>query len=251
MIFQRTGKAVRISLKDDGRGLDIEKIKNKAIEKKLLTGEELSKKTEEEIFKIIFLPGFSTAEKVTNISGRGVGMDVVRERIEKLKGTVTIKSKKGEGSEFIIKLPLTLAVIDAMLFSVKSERYAVSLENVAEIIEIKKNEIYKIEKIMHLKLRNNVIPVLHLKDVIGIDSIEELKEINNVMIINHNDSKIGIMVSQLVGKENIVIKSLDKNFKKVKGISGATILGDGRICLILDAAGVIDCAMNMKNVKNF
>ncbi|HPN30513.1 MAG TPA: methyl-accepting chemotaxis protein [bacterium] len=246
----RDGNAVCISIKDDGKGLDIDKIKSKAAEKKLFNAEELKQKSEDEIFRIIFMPGFSTAEKVTNISGRGVGMDVVRDRIEKLKGTVNIKSEKGRGTEFIIRIPLTLAVIDAMLFEINSELYSLPLENVAEVIDIKKSDIYKIDKIMHIKLRNVVIPIINLSEAIQGNARQEISGINKIMIITHQENKIGIIVTKLIGKESIVIKSLDKYFKDVRGISGATILGDGRICLILDAAGIIDCLTKIKKGIN-
>ncbi len=236
------GNYIVIETTDDGRGMDPEKLKQKALEKGLITETEARQMSKEEAYTLIFKPGFSTAEKVTNISGRGVGMDVVKTNVEKLNGVIEVKSELGKGTTITLKIPLTLAIIQALLVKVTKEYYAIPLVSVVETVRITKDDVDKVENKDVLRLRDNIIPLVYLGDTLGIgDNKRTLdgKEIY-VVVVAVAEKKIGLIVDELIGREEIVIKSLGNYLTNIKGISGATIMGDGSVTLILDVANVVN-----------
>lgn len=237
------GNHVVIEIKDDGAGMDPEKLKRKAIEKKVITTDEANGMDDKQAFSLIFKPGFSTAEKITNISGRGVGMDVVRTNIEKLNGIISIDSRIGEGSTFYLKLPLTLAIIQALLVEVAGETFAIPLVSVVETVRITTSEIHSFEGREVLKLRDRVLSLVRLEEAFALDELEQ-DEIY-VVVVALAEKQLGFIVDKLIGQEEIVIKSLGEYLGGNPGIAGATITGDGRVRLILDVAGVIELAQNM------
>ncbi len=243
------GNYIIISVKDDGRGMDPEILKNKAIEKGLITETEARQMSNEEAYGLIFKPGFSTAKSVSNISGRGVGMDVVKTNIEKLNGTIEIKSELGKGSAVTLKIPLTLAIIQALLVKIAKEYFAIPLVSVVETVRITKAEIKKVENRDVLKLRGNIIPLVYLGDTLGIGKNKKMidgKEIY-VVVVSVAEKKIGIVVDKLIGREEIVIKSLGNYLPNIRSISGATIRGDGSVTLILDVPSVVEEASKVKS----
>ncbi len=236
------GNYIIIEAADDGRGMDPEKLKQKALEKGLITETEARQMSKEEAYALIFKPGFSTAEKVTNLSGRGVGMDVVKTNVEKLNGIIEIKSEIGKGTKVILKIPLTLAIIQALLVKVTKEYFAIPLVSVVETVRITKDDIDKVENKDVLRLRENIIPLVYLGDTLGMGKNKRTldgKEIY-VVVVAIAEKKIGLVVDELIGREEIVIKSLGNYLTNIKGISGATIMGDGSVTLILDVANVIN-----------
>ncbi len=235
------GNYIVIEASDDGRGMDPEKLKQKALEKGLITETEARQMSKEEAYALIFKPGFSTAEKVTNLSGRGVGMDVVKTNVEKLNGIIEINSELGKGTKVILKIPLTLAIIQALLVKVTKEYFAIPLVSVVETVRITKDDIDKVENKDVLRLRDNIIPLVYLGDTLGIGRNKKTlngKEIY-VVVVAIAEKRIGLVVDELIGREEIVIKSLGNYLVNIKGISGATIMGDGSVTLILDVANVI------------
>lgn len=237
------GNHVVIEIKDDGAGMDPEKLKRKAVEKGVITVDEANNMDEKQAFSLIFKPGFSTSEKITNISGRGVGMDVVRTNIEKLNGIISIDSKVGEGSTFYLKLPLTLAIIQALLVEVAGETFAIPLASVVETVRITGEEIHSFEGREVLKLRDRVLSLIRLDETFALDELEQ-NEIY-VVVVALAEKQLGFIVDKLIGQEEIVIKSLGEYLGGNPGIAGATITGDGRVRLILDVGGVIEVAQNM------
>ncbi len=229
------GSFIIISIKDDGRGMNIEAIKKKAIERNLVTPEKAETLSDKEIINFIFSPGFSTAQQVTDVSGRGVGMDVVKTNVKKINGTIEVESTPGEGTEMILKLPLTLAIIQSLLVKVSAERFAIPLAVVVETIRINKKDIKTIERQEVLKLRDEVLPLLRVSDFYGIKNEKE-EENPYVVVVKSVERKIGLIVDRLLGQEEIVIKPLGDFLKNIKGISGATIMGDGKVTLIMDIA---------------
>jgi two-component system chemotaxis sensor kinase CheA len=232
---KQEGSFILISVKDDGKGMNIERIKEKAIERNLTTLDKIEGMSEKEIINFIFSPGFSTAQKVTNVSGRGVGMDVVKTNVKKINGAIDVDSIPGEGTEMILKLPLTLAIIQSLLVKVSTERFAIPLAVVVETIRIKKDRIKTIEGTEVLKLRDEVLPLLRVNQYFNISSEKELEN-PYVVVVKSAEKKIGLIVDNLLGQEEIVIKPLGDFLKKTKGISGATIMGDGKVTLIMDVA---------------
>jgi len=230
------GNHIVILVEDDGRGIDVEKIKKKALERGLVTENELSRMSEKEILNLIFLPGFSTAEKVTDVSGRGVGMDVVKTNIEKLNGTIEINTELGKGTQIIIKIPLTLAIIQALLVKVADEIYAIPLVSVVEAVKISQEEVQTVEGKEIIILRDSVLPLVKLADVFDIPAEEEVSPY--VVVLAIGERRFGLVVDSLIGQEEIVIKSLGNYLTNIEGISGATIMGDGRVTLIVDVAGL-------------
>jgi two-component system chemotaxis sensor kinase CheA len=222
---------VIISLTDDGKGLDSKKIVEKAIEKGIISSSDTL--TESDIFNLIFIPGFSTAEKTTNISGRGVGMDVVKRNIEAIRGEVFVESVKGSGTTTKMKLPINLAIIDGLLFTVGDELFVVNIATVSECLELTP-EIKKSAGGQNiLKLRDSLIPFVYLRSLLSIPG--ESPEHEQIIILNTHEQVIGFVVDSVQGKHQTVVKSTSRLFANVKDVTGATILGDGRIALILDA----------------
>lgn len=229
------GNNVIIEVGDDGNGIDIEAVKNKAIERGTITAEQAENMTDKDIVDLLFLPSFSTAKEVSDVSGRGVGLDVVRSKIEALSGEVEVKTKLGAGSTWTIRLPLTLAIIQALMVMVGNEKYAISLGSIETIENITPQEIKQVQSKEVINLRGNVIPIIRLADVLDIEPTRGENDSMVVVIVKKGEKLAGIVVDELMGQQEIVIKSLGKYINKCKMISGATILGDGEVALILDA----------------
>ncbi len=233
------GNNVVIEVRDDGNGIDVEKVKNKAIERGSITPEQAANMSDKEIIDLLFLPSFSTAKSVTDVSGRGVGLDVVKSKIEALSGEVEVRSKLGEGSTWIIRLPLTLAIIQALMVVVGGEKYAISLGSIQTIEDIHPSEIKTVQNKEVIHLRGTVIPLIRLNEVLDTESTKSPDESMEVVIVKKGDKQAGLVIDELIGQQEIVIKSLGKYIKQCKFISGATILGDGEVALILDANALI------------
>ena len=229
------GNNVVIEVRDDGNGINTEAVKKKAIERGTITAEQGEQMSDKEIIDLLFLPSFSTAKTVSDVSGRGVGLDVVKSKIEALSGEIEVKSKLGEGSSWIIRLPLTLAIIQALMVDVGGEKYAISLGNIQTIEDIHPSEIKSVQSKEVINLRGTVIPLIRLNEVLDIESKKSPDENLVVVIVKKGDKVAGLVIDELLGQLEIVIKSLGKYINKCKIISGATILGDGEIALILDA----------------
>ena len=232
LIARREKSHILIIVRDDGRGIDPEKVKKKAIEKGLISPEQAAEMRPEEAINLIFLPGFSTAEKVTDVSGRGVGMDVVQDVIKTLNGSISVKSEVGKGTTFILKLPISMAIIQALLVRISNETYAIPINNILETIDIKQNKLKSIGGKKVIVLRDEIIPVFMLHELFGVDYLE--KDKFPAIVVDLGAQKVAIGVDELLNKKDIVIKSLGKMLSNVKGFAGATILGDGRVVLIID-----------------
>lgn len=233
---EHEGNHIVISVADDGRGMDPEKLKAKGIEKGLITEAQAREMTKSDAFNLIFAPGFSTAAKVTNVSGRGVGMDVVRTNITKLKGIIEIESDLGKGSKIIIKLPLTLAIIQALLVEVSREVFSVPLESVLEVVRIQPKDINTISGREVVRLRNAVLPLARLHRIMGTPHANGQQEEDwiYIVVVGLAQQRLGIVVDSLLGQKEVVIKSLGGYLGTVPGIAGSTILGDGRVIMIID-----------------
>lgn len=234
------GNHIIISIKDDGKGIDPEKLARKALDKGLVTEDQLAGMSGKEILDLVFLPGFSTKEKATDVSGRGVGMDVVKTNIRKLNGIIEIRSEVGKGSEFILKLPLTLAIIQSLLVDVENEVYSIPLAAVLETLKVETSSFHKVGGQEVLKLRDSVLPLLRLQKLFGVQQCESSVEQRYVVIIGVAEKRMGLIVSRLLGQQEVAIKSLGKYLANAPGIAGSTIMGDGRVALIVDPAGIID-----------
>ncbi len=237
---EHEGNSVVITIKDDGKGINEEVMLKKALEKGLVTEEEAEKMTKEDKIKLIFASGFSTAEKISDVSGRGVGMDVVRTKIEALNGSIEVLSEIGEGSEIRIKLPLTLAIIEALMVKLEDEIFAIPLANIVETIDISKSEIKVVQSENVILLRGEIVPILNLSKLLDVKTNKpEIEDTNTVVIVKVGSKKIGLVVDILIGQQEIVIKSLGKLFTGTKGITGATVLGNGEVALILDVLTLV------------
>ncbi|KAI4447724.1 Chemotaxis protein CheA [Eubacterium plexicaudatum ASF492] len=228
------GNNVVIEVGDDGNGIDTENVKRKAIDRGIVTAEQAENLSQKEIIDFLFMPSFSMAKKITDVSGRGVGLDVVKSNIETLGGDVEVKSKLGEGSTFIVRLPLTLAIIQALLVEVHNELFAIALGSIITIEDVPVSEIKYVQAEEVINLRGNVIPLIRLNQILDIEEPEVAPESLTVVIVNKGEKQAGLVVDNLLGQQEIVIKSLGKFISNSKIISGATILGDGEIALILD-----------------
>ena len=228
------GNNVVIEVEDDGRGIDIAKVRRKIVERGLETPDIVASLSDKEVIEYLFKPSFSTADEVTDLSGRGVGLDVVKTKIEALGGVVEVETAWGKGTKFSIRIPLTLAIIQALLVKIGSEKYAIPLSSISEIVNVKPEEIRMVRNQEVILLRNMVIPVVRLNEILEVpDSIENQKAITCV-IVKKGDKLSSFLVDSLVGQQEIVIKSLGKVLSNIKYIAGATILGDGNVALILD-----------------
>ncbi len=232
------GNQIFVEVSDDGRGLNIEKIKKKAVSKGLIRPDMLEEMDNDAIIDFIFRPGFSTADVITDVSGRGVGMNVVKETVSELNGTVRIETEPGMGTSFILSFPLTLAIIPAIMIKVNKEMYAIPLPDVIETIKITNADITSIEGREVVNLRGEILSLLRLNEFIGLKSGLEKDMKIPVVIVGYGNRKIGVIVDELEGKLEIVIKSLEENYANIEGFAGASILGDGSICLILDIASM-------------
>ena len=246
------GNSVVINVGDDGRGIDREKVRRKAVAKGLIGEDESHRLTDRQVVQYIFHPGLSTAETVTDISGRGVGMDIVKSRIEALNGTVEARPEPGRGTVFTIRLPLTLAIMSVLLAKVGEEAYAIPLDHLDEIVEVGPDQVFRVHGRRSIEIRGRITSLVAFGDVFrqeGLrwtgDGRESLDEKYTVVVVSNGESTIGLIVDELLGMQEAVLKSLARNFRPVGGLSGASILGDGRVCLILD----VDALINMAAVE--
>ncbi len=240
------GNSIVIRINDDGRGIQVEKIKEKALSKGLISEAELATMEHREVLNLIFLPGFSTAEKVTDVSGRGVGMDVVRTNIRKINGSVDLESEPGKGSQIIIKLPLTIAIIQALMVEVERSIFAIPLSTVIEAVRISRSEIKTINGREVLHLRDRVLPLIRLAQEFDIPTDTE-RERFYVVVAALGDRRVGVVVDELRSQEEVVIKSIWDYLETVKGVSGATITGEGKVVLILDTSELVQNAQAWHN----
>ncbi len=233
------GNQVIVEVTDDGRGIDIQKVKKKAIEQQVVAADDLARMTEAEIMNLVFRPGFSTADEITEVAGRGVGLDVVESVLHRLKGTVSIETRAGQGTTFRLKLPLTLAIIKALLFRVEQRLYAIPLNTVAEIARAHESDLHQVDSYEVLQMRNQVLPLLRLGR-----PPQEIHGSRNgkvfVLVIHVSERKLGLIVDSLEGEEELVIKALDDQTIATDLVSGASILGDGRVVLVLNLAAVVE-----------
>ncbi len=232
------GNSVVIEVGDDGNGIDAEAVKNKAIEKGVVTADQAALLTEKQCVELLFHPGFSTAKQVSEISGRGVGLDVVKSKVESLSGEVTVKTKLGEGSTWVIRLPLTLAIIQALMVIIGDEKYAIPLDSIQSIEDVSPSDLKFVENKEVINLRGSVLPLIRLNNVLDTNSTKSPDEDMVVVIARKGDQLAGLVIDELMGQQEIVIKPLGKYTNKCKLISGATILGDGEIALILDTNSI-------------
>jgi len=237
------GNFIIIEILDDGRGIDTEAVLNKAIEKGLIDVDHADSLTQEEICSFIFHPGFSTAQKITDISGRGVGMDVVMTNLKKLKGNVQVSSEPGQGTKVRLEVPLTLVLVDALLSQVADQTFAIPLEAIAETIKVQNSDIKLLMNKKVTTLRGEVVSVARLADLLGITHEQKNTEDEQTLIIlKHGNSKLGVVIDRILRKEEIVVKPLPDYLAAIPGLSGASILGDGRSILILEPAELIAMA---------
>ncbi len=244
------GNYIVVTVEDDGRGIDPNEIRKRAIDKNLITEQEAMSISDKDILNFIFIPGFSTASKVTNVSGRGVGLDVVKANITKLNGIIDLQSTPGVGTKFILKLPLTLAIIQGLLVDVCGEIFIIPLSSVIEVVKIKAEQVHSIKGKEIIRLRDSILPLLRLEKIFNLKSngFGEKKDFY-IVVLGLAEKKIGLVVDALIGQKEVVIKSLGSYLKNVKGIAGATILGDGTVRLIVDVAQVFK--MSAKNSFDF
>ena len=249
-----SGDRVIITVSDDGRGINAERLRVKVVEKGLVDADTAQRLSDRELIAYIWHPGFSTAESVTDISGRGVGMDIVKSRIEALSGTVDIRTSLGQGTTFVIRLPLTLAILPSLLVRAHDEVYAIALDHIREIVEAQPGQIHEIRNRRVIEIRKKIVPVVSLNDLFvwgnrpyprqsaAISGNDDSQQTTRVVILHSADEMVGLEVDQLLGLQEVVLKSLEKNLGAVAGLSGASILGDGRVSLILDVDWLIDRA---------
>lgn len=233
------GNNVNIEVRDDGAGINVEKVRNKAIEKGTITAEQAENMTDKEIIDLLFRPSFSTAEKITDVSGRGVGLDVVKTKIEGLGGNIECKSVMGEGSSFIIRLPLTLAIIQALMVELGPEKYAIPLGSIETIEDVLVTDIKYVQTKEVINLRGTVIPLIRLDQILDIEASGSEAESLTVVIVKKSNKLAGLVVDNLIGQQEIVIKSIGSYINCSKMIGGATILGDGEIALILEVNALV------------
>jgi two-component system chemotaxis sensor kinase CheA len=232
---EHEGNNIIITIHDDGKGIDPEIIKSKAVSKGLLSAEKAKELTRQEILNLIFIPGFSTAEVVTNISGRGVGMDVVKTNITKLRGIINIESTPGMGTKIVVKLPLTLAIISGMIVKVKDQSIVIPLNTVIEVLRVHRENIYSVNQKPVIKMRDSVLPLVSVEEILyGFEDNDENKIWQYVVVVGIAEKSYGIKVDSLIGQKEVVIKSLGNYFGKVPGIAGSTIMGDGSVVMIVD-----------------
>ncbi|MCM3759805.1 chemotaxis protein CheA [Alkalihalobacillus oceani] len=234
-----SGNNVYIEIEDDGAGIDREKVLNKALTNGVISEEDAEKLTDQQVFGLLFASGFSTAEKITDVSGRGVGLDVVRNTFESLGGVVTVNSELGKGSVFSIQLPLTLSIIDVMLVELQDEKYAIPLSSIVETAIVNKQDVYSAHNQKVIDFRGKVVPLVFLKDIFQVPGEQTDDEFYSLVIVHKGEKVAGLVVDSLIGQHDIVLKSLGNYLKDVFAISGATILGNGQVALIVDSNALI------------
>jgi two-component system chemotaxis sensor kinase CheA len=240
-----SGDSVLITIRDDGAGLNKERIREKAIERGLLSAN--AEASDKEIYNMIFAPGFSTAAKVTSVSGRGVGMDVVKKGIEALRGSIEITSEPGKGSTITLRIPLTLAIIESLLVRIDKNYFVLPLSHVEECVELTREDITNAHGRNLANVRGSIIPYIPLREQFEITS--NRPEIEQIVITGINGSKVGFVVDSVIGEHQTVIKTLGRMYRDVKGVSGATILGDGTVALILDMGVLYQAAEDFEHHK--
>ncbi|MCW3134352.1 MAG: chemotaxis protein CheA [Methanophagales archaeon] len=236
---RREGNYVVVSVEDDGRGMDIEKIKKTAVERKIITGEEASQMNDGDVYKLLGAPGLSTTKKISDVSGRGVGFDVVKSKIKSLGGSVRISSEKGRGTIVELRLPLTTAIIQSLLVGVEEEIYAIPLDSVREIVAVSEENLKSVEGKEIFRYRGQVLPLLRLKNIFDVPGNKDKDKIGPVVVVEGDEKLFGIMVSTLLGQQETVVKPLKGMLKGRKEFAGATILGNGSVAFILDVGGLI------------
>ena len=244
------GNNIIIGIDDDGNGLDVEKLKAKGVEKGLISQSEAERMSEKDAFNLMFAPGFSMAEKVTNISGRGVGMDVVKTNITKLNGIIDISSVLGEGTKITIKLPLTLAIIQGLLVDVNEEIFVIPLGSVLETTRVSVEDLSYLNQTEAIQIRNSILPLVRLDRLFNIPSKKKKQPESflYVVVVGLAENKLGIVVNKMIGQEEVVIKSLGEDLGKTRGVSGATIMGDGRVRMILEIRDLFEMASEKKGL---
>lgn len=243
------GNSVLISISDDGGGIDVERIRDRAVARGLVSAEQAATLSPRELTDFIWQPGFSTAKQVSNISGRGVGMDIVRTKIEALSGSIDVETKLGEGTTFIIRLPLTLAIARCMLFRMEQAAFAVPVENVREIVTITDDCILSVGGRRVCDIRGEFLPLVDMDEIFTWPTAVSDRAPRGAVLVMHAGSRaVAVCVSSLLGTQDLVVKSLDENFMRIRGLGGASILGDGEVCLLLDAAAVVDIVMRSRTV---
>jgi two-component system chemotaxis sensor kinase CheA len=249
---------VNIEITDDGAGLNVDRIRKKALERAVITSEQAARMSEREIFNLIFLPGFSTAEKVTNVSGRGVGMDVVKTNVEKIGGTVDVQSALGKGTTVRVKIPLTLAIIPALVVTCGGDRYAIPQVSLLELVRLEADEVAKGIELVHgapvYRLRGRLLPLIYLsrelKLAADVRSAAETDGAVNIVVLQADDRQFGLVVDQINDTEEIVVKPLRKQLKSVKTFAGSSIMGDGKVALILDVLGLAQRASVVSETRD-
>jgi two-component system chemotaxis sensor kinase CheA len=238
---EQEGNQIIITIEDDGKGIDTEFLKEKAVSKGMLTKEKAKELSKQDAYNLIFLPGFSTAEKVTNVSGRGVGLDVVKTNVAKLRGIISIDSVVGKGTKMIVKLPLTLAIISGMIVEVKSEKVVIPLNSVIEVLRVHVEDIHSINNHEAIRRRDSIIPLVSIDNVLYGDKAEKDKSVwQYVVVIGLAEKRFGIKVDELLGQKEVVIKSLGNYLGNINGIAGSTIMGDGTVVMILDISELLN-----------
>jgi two-component system chemotaxis sensor kinase CheA len=238
---------VVMTVEDDGAGIDAEKVKESAIRKQLIAAKDAEMMSEQEWIQLIFLPGFSTAQTVSDISGRGVGMDIVRNHIEKLNGLIDVETRLGEGTKFTIKLPLTLAILRGLLIKFQETTYALPMNSVIEIVRISKQDIHTVKGQAVVKIREKMIPLIGLHELFRMPSVRRTTQNVFIVVLGLAEKRLGLVVDELIGSQEIVVKSIGSYIGQIEGVSGATILGDGSVALILDVTGIFKLANSLKS----
>lgn len=238
---EQEGNQIIITIEDDGKGIDPEFLKEKAVTKGLITREKAKELSKQDAYNLIFIPGFSTAEKVTNVSGRGVGLDVVKTNVSKLRGIISIDSVVGKGTKMIVKLPLTLAIISGMIVEVKAEKVVIPLNSVIEVLRVHVEDIHTINNHEAIRRRDNIIPLVSIDNVLYNDKADMEKSVwQYVVVIGLAEKRFGIKVDELLGQKEVVIKSLGNYLGNINGIAGSTIMGDGTVVMILDISELLN-----------
>lgn len=248
---EQEGNAIVLTITDDGKGLDIKKIIDKAVQKEIITLEQANQISKREIYQLIFQPGFSTASLVTNFSGRGVGMDVVMTNIQKLKGIIDIESEERKYTKFIIKLPLTLAIIQGLLVKVGNETFAIPLSSVIEVLALNKDSIYSINHKDVIRLREDILPLVKTANTLNLKDTTNLNKSQYVVVVGIGLLRIGLIVDELLGQQEIVIKALGEYLGNIKGLAGSTILGDGKVIMIIDVQELVELSFSKTELIRF
>ena len=240
------GNRIVIQITDDGKGLDADRILAKAIAKGIVKESDAERMTPQQIYQLIWQPGFSTAEKVTEVSGRGMGMDIVQSKVEQINGVIELRSEPGQGTTFEIKLPLTMAILPSLLIVIEGDVFAIPVESVVEIVRIPNSEVGTVHGQRTARVRDRVVSVIELNDVFTWNQSNEREPAasgdQTLVIVGVEGSELGLRVDALLGEQDVVIKSLEENFQNVAGVAGASILGDGRVSLILDVGSLLTMA---------